>query len=714
MLNQKLKSFRDISEISLKYKSAFVSSKNKETTRQSEDIAFTLNAEMMNLGYIQSRDLNKHISKLPRSMAQKVSHYFLNALRKHSGVNVKHSPMYPNFPEQVINSSDLDIYINAVVHYWTMGEWRPNYEELPRKFSYEETNYKVINIINEEEFKSIFTDIMSVNDSISNFDKETIETMLTLYDISDLELPSEIPYKENLGFLYKAYGDMEIVMSAVSHATDILRIVAYASDGDMSLSEPIKFKSFKRKDRRAILRKLENIVNEEDINRHRSHWTKLFHILHIGDFSNKFPKTYKIARKIRNNEKIKTFNSKLEDSLKDLKNETDKKSFNNILSYTLNYLKSRPGEFCRRLYEISTINEKFSKSPQAILKINKEFSEIVDEISTRVLLQTENVINNRVRGDLNRLAFPKGNIQKVMKPSPARPISENLGKSLLNTIEESLIRRFKNSDWGNIWVSKQANTFAQGLTLPSQQRTTSNTNFSIGRGSRISINPNKSTVRMFVYWRGVDIDLSAILLDENFDYLKHISYTEIRNNLGHHSGDITYAPSGASEFIDIDIDKAKMTYKDARYIAMSLYVYSGPNFFNHEECFAGWMERSNPNSNEIYEPKSVKQKMDLTYMSRDACPVIFDLKNKEFIWVDLPLKLDNPGVRLHNIENSMVSISEIVRNIVNYTPPNLGRILDLHLKAKSENIVESKDDADTVITQDELTNPIWINSKLIK
>ena len=49
--------------------------------------------------------------------------------------------------------------------------------------------------------------------------------------------------------------------------------------------------------------------------------------------------------------------------------------------------------------------------------------------------------------------------------------------------------------------------------------------------------------------------LSAVLYDAEWRYREHISYTNLRSESYRacHSGDITSAPEGACEFIDIDI-----------------------------------------------------------------------------------------------------------------------------------------------------------------
>ena len=40
--------------------------------------------------------------------------------------------MYPNFPQQVAEASDAELFVNAILHDISMGSWLPEYEKAPR------------------------------------------------------------------------------------------------------------------------------------------------------------------------------------------------------------------------------------------------------------------------------------------------------------------------------------------------------------------------------------------------------------------------------------------------------------------------------------------------------------------------------------------------------------------------------------------------------
>ena len=85
-----------------------------------------------------------------------------------------------------------------------------------------------------------------------------------------------------------------------------------------------------------------------------------------------------------------------------------------------------------------------------------------------------------------------------------------------------------------------------------------------------------------------------------------------------HSGDITEAPEGASEFIEIDLSTVA-----ARYIVPQVNVYAGEGFEEVAESFFGFMERDGEQQGRPYEPRTVRMKSDLRGAGRIALPLVF-------------------------------------------------------------------------------------------
>lgn len=194
----------------------------------------------------------------------------------------------------------------------------------------------------------------------------------------------------------------------------------------------------------------------------------------------------------------------------------------------------------------------------------------------------------------------------------------------------------------------------------------------------------------------MDIDLSAVMYDGNWDYMEHISYTNLRSAKykAAHSGDITSAPHGACEFIDIDIPSV-LKY-GGRYVVASLNSFTEQPYCNLPECFAGWMIRKSPGSGEVFEPSLVADKIDVAADTRISIPVILDLQNRMVIWCDLALK-NHPNY-YNNIESNRGGMALMGKAMVSLIKPDLYELLLLHATARGE-LAERPELADQVFSR---------------
>lgn len=639
----------------------------------SENYVASLNLELMNLGYILSSEAYEQLKSCPLKKFRLLYTEVINTLKEIKGADVNYTPMYPNFPKQVMEKSELSLSLNAFVHYWTKGLWTPKYENFIREKGIELVDFKILNLVQDKNLVDAFEKITQSKDSISEEDKSILEYILKNHEIV---VPENIPFKENLcylaGLLHKEGKDISPMLQT---STDILRVITYLSDGDVSLSTNTKFKSLKRKDRRLFIKRLEEVIREEDIRRHKNKWNKLFHSLHIGEYN--VPKTKDIVQKIRSNQKLESFNSKTEKLLKE-KN----------LDELLKHLESRAGVFARQLANLLTV---FSIDSDKVLK---SFQNCVKEVPSRNLVQLLGSLNSRYKNINSRVIFPKGNTQRAQViVKQLKAIDKEILDQAITLVKDTMREQFNDlEDLGKVYIDPKL----KNCPLPSQQRSASEGAFNVARGTRIPLKGDKNTLRFFIYWKGKDIDLSATLHDENFCMVERVAYTNLKSEKYQacHSGDITYAPEGASEFIDITMDKARNA--GLRYVVMNVLVYSGPNFSDHEICYAGWMLREKPESNEIYDPKTVEQKINVTSSSRRAIPVVFDLKNNEAIWLDLSGSGDDSyqDRNINNVENHKASIEEVLKAMVTLdNKTSLYDLFTLHAEARGT-LVNSSEEAD--------------------
>lgn len=293
-------------------------------------------------------------------------------------------------------------------------------------------------------------------------------------------------------------------------------------------------------------------------------------------------------------------------------------------------------------------------------------------------------------------------------PNELPVVGEAVCQEVVQLCEQALITRFAEfPSLGKTYVDERL----QHYLVPFSQRSASKALRTIVRGSRIPMGEG-DTIRFFSWWKEgevdgtstgrVDIDLSAVMYDKDWNYVEHISYTNLRSvkYKAVHSGDIVTAPYGASEFIDLHMPSI-VSY-GGRYVVTTLHSFTSHPYCNLPECFAGWMMRKKPGSGEIYEPSTVENKIDITADTQIAIPVILDLVERTIIWTDLALKR-YPDYS-NNVEGNQKGIVLMGKAMTTLRKPDLYNLFMLHAKARGE-LVDTKEQADTIYAVDEGVTP---------
>ena len=647
------------------------------------------------LGYTLSKDL---IEVLRRACDDELTTFYnelIDCLKEYTGADKTWEAFYPNFPAQVENMSDWELFINAVVHYLSNGKLVHDYEKDLRLPLFESPELTVIDIGTDDDLKEIMNNLISSKTSLSDTDKKDMIWLIENFGVDNL--PDEIPYKENVAIICKLIMDhaSDVFWYSALHkylktATDILRFCVYLSGGDVSLATHSKTKSFPRRYRKLILRLLDTAGSiEEDMKRYTQNWIILGELLHPGEYKNQYPKAYEAFEKLRSNKKIWMFNGKVQDLL-------DK----NDICGALILLKNRPGEFARRL---DYLLRNFSCNDYII----NEFEKVADKISVPVLLQVrEHFIWRNEDNDI-RVFFPKGQLTKCYTvENNLDSISKDSCGRICNICTNAIIDRFESKEYlGKVYIDDSI----KGYCVPQSQRSASKSMRNITRGSRFKIKDDSNFIRLGIHWMNelikysndgdghetrTDIDLSCNFLDKNFSYLDHISFTNLRNGYSTHSGDFVDAPrsaGGAAEFIDIKIDEA-LKY-GVKYAAVQIYGYTNTKFCDLDDMLFNWQEGNQEELGEIFEPSRLQQSINLRFDSMCGIPVIFDLENREVIWCDLALTTRTSFLRC--VEGNVKGLSATAMGIVQSRKPQMDSLAMMNAIARGT-IVENRDEADTI------------------
>lgn len=641
------------------------------------------------LGFCMSAALIEACKHLSLSELTALKTMLFQCLAKEKGAHQNLTPMYPDFPKQVMEMSEAELYLNAMVHYFSAGKYMPakakklfGFIPVPQRAPLiEAVGLQLLDLSTFEDFEEKFKQLLTANSSLSVVDQQDIADYIEFFDGAvERFLPTQIVNRENKAFVLGqlisrtdngALNIVELARKYCDTSTDILRLAVALSGGDVSLAKPVKFKTLKRNLRKLLLSLLESQPNLiEDMLRWKNRWLRLGEKLHPGEFKKQFPQAYGAFDVLRNGLPSNTFNSRLEKALE-----------LGDVEAALGLLKTRPGDFARRLDHLLRI----AGSRQEDVAF--DFGKVAGKVSTPVLLQLCHHFKNRAQRRPFRVFFPKAQLAKAQAIADCLPpLPELVCDLAAGLCRKALLERFAQlPPLGDCYLDLELKNYM----VPFSQRSASKALRTTSRGSRLSL-PDTNVLRFFTWWKNgryrTDIDLSAAVFDESFAFIDALTYYNLKNFGGCHSGDIVDAPEGASEFIDISIDKVLKHH--GRYVVMSLLSYTDQPFCDLPECFAGWMAREQPQSGEVFEPKTVQDKLDIACNTKVSIPAIFDLVERQVIWVDIALTR-NPSW-YNNVAGNLYGIQLSLQALVDLNKPTLYDLLLLHAEARGKVVDQSE------------------------
>jgi hypothetical protein len=668
------------------------------TGHTSKSILATFNKNLQDIGYILAPSVLDRLSCVPEKASVGFLEGILDVVKELKGVK-HYRPMYPNFPQQVIDMDEAELYLNAILTYFSdwladvTGDrdyiWTPKYKKDKREPLDEKVKLRVLKLAPKETVAELARQLATSNTSLSPTDKEDLKVLLADTE----EFPEGIVNKETLAFVGALLFENDHIfwnpgafLPKFKTATDVLRLTVALSGGDVSLAEPTKFRKFKRGERRKLLALLDKGANlEEDMLRWEGRWIRLSERLHPGDYWGKYHNAFSAIQAIRNGQTAQTFRSKVEESVR-----------SGHVKAAIELLSDRPGEFGRRLDHLLRKARTRTQRYEAI----RAFADVAKKASTPVLLQMMAHFDHRNDG-LDRVIFPKGDMAKVMSIPTPPPLAPEFAKAVSRRIRVALKARFAELPaLGRVYLDPGL----KGFLLPFSQRSASKSLRTLVRGSHAPFGfEEKNTIRLFLWWKEpkggmqseecedtwttrVDLDLSAVFYDKDWQQVGNITYYELKNPFARHSGDIRSAPKGASEFIDIDIGKALA--HNVRYVVTTVHGYTPQGFDELPECFVGWMLREKPQSGEVYDPRTVEDRTDITCKSRSEIPFIADLKEREVIWCDVTMETGNYWV--NNVASSKGTIELLGKALSHVNKATVYDLLFLHAKARGTLVDDPK------------------------
>lgn len=646
-------------------------------------LATTILSELLQFGYVMTPEAVDNMAAASRADIVAFHDEVITYLKKMTGSNRSYKSFWPNFPTDVMSKTEGELWLHQIIHYMSHGSYVPNELIKERPTAFEQPKYTQVTACDEAGFEKIFTNLVSVNNSLTPDDMEVVKWFVS--SESTLRFPDQIPFKENLCTL--AAMGLNVPVKTV---TDILRIAVGMSGGDVSLppvpSKKIqlnrwssrkeenparalfKFKKFTRSERKFLLGLLEqtNCDATEAVLKDQR-WVRLGEIIHPGEYKVKFPKSFTMFNAIRN-DKVQSWNGKVNTA------------FKNSVEMGLSVLAQRPGEFMRRL---DALVRNYSHKEELILST---LSTVAAKVSNKVLFEAYTHFEGRKKDNFNRTIMVKGARKRTKLPD-LYALNDSTVDAIQSTINKALVSKFSSLDkFGKVYVDEEL----KKIPLPTNMRSASSSMRPIIRGQRSPIgNQNAKVIRAFVHWfdehGNQDIDLHGVLI--GMGKSASIGWNSGHNkSYGTFSGDVRNRQGACAEYVDIIVSEA---LKDGfKYAVLTANNYNGGSFESVTDCAVGYMERKNAEVNDMFKPDSIANCMRLTNQASQTLMSVIDLETRESIHLDI----DQNGVVASN------DINQLLESIKPYCELPKFSVLDLlllHIEARGGELVNKVEDSET-------------------
>lgn len=571
-------------------------------------------------------------------------------------------PMYPNFPKQVLEMSELEYRVNQVLHYATTyglenilnvevkNGWLPETSELQER----EDDFLVADLKTLDYLSPKQVDEVIINNLIGRTERLLPkEAFLAKAVVVRTDLPiEEVPFKENIGTIFgdlllkgsleERYKTFETLETVMKHPGDVLDLVEY-------MVVKNRYKHFKTSVKRGLVELIEQFSPasiEENFASNR--WSNKFlgkqgkarainrNIALIDYLSfNRFAKSdtsKKLVAELKSG-LLKSWNQKLEEAYK-----------NEDYAAVLEYLSQRPGVMFRQVNRLVKlgVNEKEISS---VLKGNS------GELKTQTIVSA---LNNFSGDDKVKNVFMEVLVNNLYNKN----LEELKGKKIY--LEEADV----SMEHSSIEITDK---FEEGGYITN--------------GIAIRIPESSELLRFFTYWndeKRIDIDLHGVSL-KGEDQVSHVGWNGRRKDEALvHSGDITH--SDAAEYIDLDLKR--MEKEGITRVQFNINSYTAVPFSKIDTVFTGLMAISKMKEKvNLFDSKNVIFRHDLESNSTSINYAIIDIENNL-------LKI------FGNTSNETVS-SEIMSSTLEPTL-SMKKFIGLLILTQGGTLVSNEDEADLV------------------
>lgn len=589
----------------------------------------TLCNNMAYFGYIPSLDALQVLQTLDDTQMASWWESTETALKELTADNRRMDDfvVYQNFPQEVLEMDRAEYWIKQILMYFGFDKENFTEEKIERDPLFEKVTLKVLHPADGETLLNIYSSLLRNKARWSVDQLAHAKWLQTKLGIISFKM-GDVAFRENgiqaVSHLIDTVSGVELL---VEDATDVLRLAALRSDGDVSLRTKVKFKSFPKSVRRVLCSMLENSKHlEADLAERPREWKQLLRKLHPGDF--KFARLRKAYDDLYNG-RLRSFASRVETGIR------------NKDADVLTLLQGRPGEYLRRFHHLCTL---FGHEA-ATRFIDKGLSRLTTMQLLKLLRYVET--NN---GRKTHVAAPRGNWTKLqIKENNKSKFSDDTISALRTAVGGHINERLKAAFPEGFDVDP----LVEGIKLQTNDQELA----SYGRGTVFPIPDNMKFLRTASYWENKGstswFDNGWNFFDEDWQHLgaccwnaesfphAYGSYNKrLASSAAIFSGDPVNSKElkgRACQMIDLYIDR--LVEQGVRFAVWNILSYSRIPFSDATgEVVASLQWGEEPEQGKLYEPGRAQVVFPLGGQSLTKYIAYVDLVERKMIYMDANLR----------------------------------------------------------------------------
>ena len=544
--------------------------------------------------------------------------------------------VYKNFPKEVLEMDEALYWTRQILMWWGLPNELFTQPEVARPPLAEAPTFRTLQLAGPDALPRVMAALFALPVRWIDSQWEDVQFLVGTLD-RQVEL-AELPFVENRIRLAAFMLERGAAVTAES-ATDVLRLAAALSGGDVSLREPSKLRRLARRERKYLLAMLEGARQlDEDLARRPEQWKRLLHLLHPGDYRDRFPRVVAAYDRLYNGETVPTFNAELERLLAARDREA------------LALLETRPGEYMRRLH--ATVR---MFGPETV----RSFGQVVGKLTTIQLLKLRRYLET-VNTRNWRLFPPRGNWGKV-QVAPVdrdRRLPRAVRGDLVGMLSGELTRRLAAA--GPVHVAPEVARV--------KLQTNDNELSPFGRGTVFPIPPRIRFVRTATYWKTGPTGTNA-WFDNGWNFCADdwspLGCCAWNTGRFHDAAIFSGDPTNSKEMEGracqmIDLYPEQLVKHRVRYAVWTVLCFSRITFAQAIDVHAALQWGEDPQAGKLFEPSRCQLSFPLRGESLTKYVVYIDLARRELVYIDasLPARVTSASANGKLLERYMPAFVE--------------------------------------------------------